>query len=200
MAPLSLLCLATAPLTGDNLFTACSQLLSLLPGKTGSYLRIGFYRFTLRHCAPDCFIGFGTLFFQRNTIIESGVYIGPQCNIGACRIHRNCLIASGVHIMSGAEQHRFAALDTPIRDQGGRLKPVTIGEDCWIGNGTLIMADVEAQCVIGAGSVVTRPVPALTVAAGHPAKPIRQRGKLGPSRNEAESLGAGATPEVHEST
>ncbi|MEO1080742.1 MAG: acyltransferase [Pseudomonadota bacterium] len=175
VAPVTLLCLATAPWFGDDIFAACSQLLSLLPGKTGSYLRIGFYRFTLRYCAPDCFIGFGTVMSQRDTVIESGVYIGPQCNIGACRIGAHCLIASGVHVMSGAEQHRFVRLDTPIREQGGALNPVAIGEDCWIGNGSLVMADIEAQCVIGAGSVVTRPISERSIAVGNPARAIRER-------------------------
>lgn len=175
VAPVTLLCLATAPWFGDDIFAACSQMLSLLPGKTGSYLRIGFYRFTLRSCAQDCFIGFGTVMSQRDTVIGSGVYIGPQCNIGACRIGAHCLIASGVHVMSGTEQHRFVRLDTPIREQGGALNPVAIGEDCWIGNGSLVMADIEAQCVIGAGSVVTRPIPERSIAVGNPARAIRER-------------------------
>jgi acetyltransferase-like isoleucine patch superfamily enzyme len=193
VAPLTILHAIAYPTLGDSLFAACSQFLSLLPGKTGSYLRIGFYRFAMQRCSKDCFIGFGTLFSQRDTIIEVGVYIGPQCNIGACHIGRDTLVASGVHIMSGTEQHRFAMLDTPIRDQGGVLKPVSIGNDCWLGNGALIMADVGAQCVVGAGAVVSRALEPLTVAAGNPARPIRMRGARQMPGDHCAGPGVGST-------
>ncbi|MHA7816372.1 MAG: acyltransferase [Pseudohaliea sp.] len=151
------------------------QLFSQVPGKAGSYLRIALCRFTLVGCDKDCFIGFATLFSQRDTVIGRGVYIGPQCNIGACRIGDDTLIASGVHIMSGTGQHRFDDLAIPIRDQGGEFVPVNIGRDCWIGNGALIMADIGDHCVIGAGSVVTRPIPDYAIAVGNPARVVRSR-------------------------
>ena len=179
VSPLTILHACAYPILGDTLFAACSQLLSILPGKTGSYLRIGFYRFAMKRCAADCFIGFGSLFSQRATEIGPGVYIGPQCNIGACQIGRDTLIASGVHIMSGAEQHRFAALDTPIRDQGGVFTPVSIGEDSWVGNGALVLADIGDQCVVGAGAVVTRALQPQSIAVGNPARPIRTRDESG---------------------
>jgi len=175
LAPLWLTDWALQRLGSDAAFVASSQLLSLLPGKTGSYLRIAYFRGAMQHCAGDCFIGFGTLFAQRDTHIGSGVYIGPQCNIGACRIEADTLIASGVHVMSGTKQHAFADLDMPIRDQGGEYLPIRIGRDCWIGNGALVMADIGDQCVIGAGSVVTEPVPPRSIAVGNPARVLRSR-------------------------
>jgi acetyltransferase-like isoleucine patch superfamily enzyme len=195
VSPVTLLDLCTAPFAGDTVFTALSQLLSLLPGKTGSYLRVGFYRFAMRHCDPDCFIGFGTLFAQRDTMIGKGVYIGPQCNIGASRIGAHSLIASGVHIMSGTEQHYFARLDRPIREQGGVFTPVDIGEDCWIGNGVLVMADIGRGSVVGAGSVVTRDLGALSIAVGNPARVLRQRGEVGPDP-EHDALAGSPLPNV----
>lgn len=174
-SPLICLDLASRCCYREGFFIALSQALSLLPGKTGSYLRIAYYRVAMSRCAPSCFIGFGTLFSQRDTHIGSGVYIGPQCNIGACRIGNDTLIASGVHIMSGSEQHRFDDVDTPIRDQGGEYKPVTIGRDCWIGNGALILADIGDKAIIGAGSVVTKPIEAYAIAAGNPARVLRSR-------------------------
>ncbi|EED33940.1 transferase hexapeptide repeat containing protein [gamma proteobacterium NOR5-3] len=156
-------------------FVGCSQLLSLVPGKTGSYLRIAFFRFAMKKCHRDCFIGFGTLFSQRDTVICKGVYIGPQCNIGACRIGQHTLIASGVHIMSGTGQHRFDDLETPIRDQGGHFETVTIGEDCWLGNASLIMAHVGDKTVVGAGSVVNKPLDVYVIAAGNPARVLKTR-------------------------
>ena len=46
----------------DQVLTSCSQFLSLLPGKSGVYLRAGFYRFTLTRCSPDAVISFLVLF------------------------------------------------------------------------------------------------------------------------------------------
>lgn len=164
----------------DSAFASCSQLLSLLPGKAGSYVRVGFYRLAMSSCSPDCFIGFGSLFSQADTQIGKGAYIGPQCNVGRCEIGRDTLIASGVHIMSGTHQHRFDELQTPIRDQGGTFEKIRIGRDCWIGNATLVMANIGDHCVIGAGSVVTSDIPDYAIAMGNPARVVRSRKESSP--------------------
>ena len=59
--------------------------------------------------------------------------------------------------------------------QGGSPSRCRIGPDVWIGAGSIIMANVGRGCVIGAGSVVTKHIPDWSVAAGNPAKVIRQR-------------------------
>lgn len=161
--------------TSDSLFVSSSQLLSLLPGKTGHFIRKNFFRFTMEYCHPDCLIGFSSLFSHRETEIYEGVYIGPQCNIGKSRIEKNCLLGSGVHILSGKGQHNFEDLNTPIQEQGGKFTKVTIGEDTWIGNGSLIMANIGKKCIIGAGSVVTKDIPDFSIVGGNPAKIIRSR-------------------------
>ena len=159
----------------DSFFTACSQALSLLPGKTGSFARKGFYRWTMSHCDNDCFIGFGSLFSQSDTDIQQGVYIGPQCNIGKCSIGKDCLLGSGVHILSGKSQHQFAQLDVPVREQGGHFEKITLGEDSWLGNGAIVMANVGAHCVVAAGAVVINEVPDYDIVAGNPARRIGTR-------------------------
>ncbi|RDV29204.1 acyltransferase [Alteromonas aestuariivivens] len=161
----------------DSLLAGFSQLLSLLPGKCGTYLRAGFYRFTLTHCAPNAVISFLTLFSQQDTEIAEGCYIGPQCNIGKCSIGRNTLVGSGVHIMSGKGQHNFDDPDTPIKDQGGVFSKISIGENCWLGNGALVMANVGAGSVVAAGAVVVNDVPEGAIVGGNPAKVIKMRGE-----------------------
>jgi acetyltransferase-like isoleucine patch superfamily enzyme len=52
---------------------------------------------------------------------------------------------------------------------------VRIGADCWIGGGAVIMADVGPNTIVGAGAVVTRPLPEHVVAAGIPARVIKNR-------------------------
>ena len=50
----------------DSLLSSFSQLLSLIPGKRGCYLRSGFYRFVMTSCAPNVLIGLATLFSQQD--------------------------------------------------------------------------------------------------------------------------------------
>ena len=159
----------------DKSFWGFSQLLSLFPGVLGNYLRKNFYRLSMASCDRDCAILFGTIFSQIDTEIGKGVYIGPNCNIGKCRIEDYCTLGSNVHVMSGKHQHGFADLDIPIKEQGGVFEKVTIGEDTWIGNGALIMANVSRKCIVGAGSVITKDVEECSVVAGNPAKVIKKR-------------------------
>lgn len=97
---------------------------------------------------------------------RSGVSIGQFCNIGGnVRIY----------------DHDFHALDADIR-RGPRgcddcaTRPITIGDDVFIGANSIILKGVTIgdRAVIGAGSVVTRDVPADAIAAGNPAVRVRK--------------------------
>lgn len=169
----------------DSLFAAYSQLFSLVPGKFGSYLRTAFFRWTMSTCEQDCFIGFGALFSHADTELQHGIYIGPQCNIGKCRIEQDCLLGSGVHILSGKSQHAIDDLSKPIRDQHGHFEKITIGRDSWLGNGAIVMANVGKHCVVAAGAVVTQDVPNHAIVAGNPARVIKSR--LGSTSNNRAS-------------
>jgi len=176
MSPFTVMYLILSPVLGrDALFAAFSQLLSLLPGKTGCLLRSGFLRFTAKECHPNVLLGFGALLSQQDVVIKQNVYIGPQCNVGKCRIGADTLLGSGVHVLSGKGQHKFDDLSTPIKDQGGVFETVSIGQDCWIGNGAVIMANVGDHAVVAAGSVVINDVPDYAIVAGNPAKIIKSR-------------------------
>lgn len=175
VAPLVLLYLLFRPLSAkDALFSGFSQLLSLVPGVLGSYLRVAAYRLTMQHCAADCYIGFGALFSQQGTRIGRGAYIGPQCNIGWCDIGADTLLGSGVHILSGKNQHHIQDPSKPYKDQGGSFEQVRIGSNCWLGNGAIVMASVGDGSIVGAGAVVTEPVPPGVIVVGNPARIIRQ--------------------------
>jgi virginiamycin A acetyltransferase len=159
----------------DVAFHHASQWLSLLPGYPGIYARREFYRLTLAACSADCQLSFGTVISHPGTRIGRRVYVGLHGNLGLCEIGDDVLFGSDVHILSGTRQHAFDDPDRPINQQGGHFEQVRIGPDTWIGNGARVMADVGARCVIGAGAVVTRPIPDGSVAVGHPAKVVSQR-------------------------
>ncbi len=159
----------------DKAFPGWSQLFSLLPGLCGVYLRRGFYRLVLPRCASGSFIGFGTVFSHPTAEVGRDVYVGVYCCLGAVTLEDDVLIGSGVSIMNGAGQHGIDRLDIPIREQPGTWPRVTIGRDSWIGDRAIVMADVGKQCVIGAGSVVTKAIPDYAIAVGSPAKVLRYR-------------------------
>jgi virginiamycin A acetyltransferase len=90
-------------------------------------------------------------------------------------VERDVLIGSGVHITSGRYTHGTRDVSTPIRDQEGEHSVVRIGQGAWIGSAAVVMADVGRSAIVGAGSVVTKPIPDAVVAAGVPARVIRPR-------------------------
>jgi acetyltransferase-like isoleucine patch superfamily enzyme len=156
-------------------FQSCSQTLSLLPGISGIYLRRAFYRITLEHCASDSLISFGTTLSDPRAEIHRGVYIGARCSLGRVTLEDDVLISSNVSLLSGAHQHGTLRADIPIRFQPGCSEPIRIGTGAWVGERATVMASIGDHCVVGAGAVVTKPVPDFAVAVGVPAAVISYR-------------------------
>ena len=160
----------------DKALHDASQGMSLWPGLLGDYVRREFYRMTLEECSRDCCLSFGLVFSKRGARIGRRVYVGTGCTLGLVTLEDDVLLASNVDVLSGSGQHRFDDPDLPVREQGGEFTRVTIGADTWIGNGAVVMADVGRRCVIGAGTVVTKPLPDGSIAVGSPARIVGQRG------------------------
>lgn len=135
----------------DSVFQSVSQLLSLVPGKPGIYLRASFYSLACPDTSSEISIGFLTVLSHWDTTIERGVYVGPQCNIGKCFIGENTLLGSGVHVLSGSKQHEFNDPQRPIQEQGGTFTKIRIGRDCWLGNTSVVMSDIGDHSVVAAG-------------------------------------------------
>ena len=159
----------------DRAILGSTQALSIIPGVVGQYLRAAFLRRTLAYCSANVTVEFGTLFSQAGTRIDDNVYIGPMCHIGLAHIERDVLIGAAVHIPSGPHTHGTTDTNVPIREQPGRSDMITIGVGSWVGSAAVVMADVGPNTVIGAGSVVTKPIPEAVVAAGAPARVVRSR-------------------------
>jgi virginiamycin A acetyltransferase len=162
-------------LGADRALMGSSQALSLIPGILGQYLRTAFYRCVLARCAASVTVEFGTIFSHVGAQIEENVYIGPMCHIGLAHLERDVLIGAAVHIPSGPQTHGTEDLSKPIREQPGTPITVRIGAGSWIGSAAIVMADVGHGTVIAAGAIVTRPIPAMVLAGGTPAKVIRHR-------------------------
>lgn len=95
--------------------------------------------------------------------------------LGGVSIGDNVIMGPNVVIHSA--NHRYERLDTPIMRQGHVLAETIIEDDCWIGAGAIILPGVHVGkgCVVGAGAIVTKNLPAYSVAVGNPAKIIKSR-------------------------
>ena len=124
--------------------------------------------------------------------IEQGAYFGNGMDIEIednsgiginCKIYNSVRIGS--HVMMGPEvmilggNHKYDRLDIPMNLQGSTTsQPLQIGNDVWIGARATILGNVKEignGAIIGAGSVVTKPVPEYAIVAGNPAKVIKYR-------------------------
>jgi virginiamycin A acetyltransferase len=159
----------------DRALEGSTQALGLVPGITGHYLRRAFLARTLASCHWTATVEFGTLFSSAGARLDENVYVGPRCHLGLVHLERDVLVGAGVHITSGAATHGTEDVSRPIRDQERSKALVRIGAGAWIGSVAVVMADVGHDSVVGAGSVVTRPVAPLVMVAGVPARVIRER-------------------------
>lgn len=171
------------PSRRDLLFQDAGQALSLVPGLPGVFMRRAFYRQTLQECANSVWIGFGTLLTKSEASLGENVYIGSNCTIGMASIGADVLLGSNVDIPSGKSQHGFDDPDTPIRLQAGAFERIRIGSDVWVGNGSIILADVGEHAVVAAGGVVVKLVEPWTIVGGNPARVIGQR-RVGAQESE----------------
>lgn len=159
----------------DFLFHTVSELLACLPFFFGIIIRYEFYKLTLTKCGQNVLFGFGTVFFYRDVEIGDNVHIGMFNTFHHCTIGSYVLIADGCRFLSGKYYHKFDRTDVPIALQGGKYRRIRIHNDCWIGTNAIVMNDIGEGSVVGAGTVVTSPVKAYSVAVGNPAKIIKSR-------------------------
>ena len=90
-------------------------------------------------------------------------------------IGEHCMFANGCFVTDGA--HRFEDPDTPVPWQGFTTKgPTRIGDNVWCGANVVVTSGVTIgeRAVIGANSVVTTDIPPRAIAAGAPARVLRE--------------------------
>jgi acetyltransferase-like isoleucine patch superfamily enzyme len=159
----------------DTVFRSVSEFLSLMPYFPGVILRYEFYRFALRKCGKNILVEFGTVFIYSDIEVGDNVLFGRFCIVHQCDIGSNVLIGERCTFLSGTKQHRFDRIDIPMNLQGGARKRVVVGDDCWIGSHAVVAEDIASGCVVGAGSVVTKPLAEYSIAVGSPARAIHNR-------------------------
>jgi acetyltransferase-like isoleucine patch superfamily enzyme len=159
----------------DRAVQSSTQLLALVPGLTGQYLRRAFLSRAIEACHHTAVVEFGTTFSRAGARLDERAYIGPGCHLGLVHVERDVLIAAGVHIPSGSKTHQIHDVTRSIRDQPSGERLVRIGAGSWIGAAAVVMADVGPDSIVGAGAVVTQPVPGGVVAAGVPSRVVRRR-------------------------
>lgn len=113
--------------------------------------------------------GVGDVLIGNNTLIGmSNVIIGP-ITIGNNVIFAQNIVASGLN-------HEYVDVNTPIYQQKILVSPIVVEDDCWIAANAVITAGVTIgrHSVVAAGAVVTKNIPPNSVAAGNPARVIKQ--------------------------
>ena len=136
----------------------------------------------------------GRLTIGKGTLLEPGCWItiadGARVTIGeGCFLNMGVMVAAQNEVTIGDHtmfangcfisdaSHRYDDPDKPVTWQGFTSKgPTRIGSNCWFGVNCVVNTGVTIgdRAVIGANSVVTKDVPPRTIAAGVPAKVIRE--------------------------
>lgn len=124
-------------------------------------------------------IGAGTT-FTSSTLIQcsTSIEIGQRCAFG-----QSVLIVDGYH--------RYLGLDRHWLDQGYDFRPIHIGDGVGVSDKCTVQADIGDRSMIASQSVVNRPVPAFSVAAGAPARVIRY---FGPEESRPAQLARSGRP------
>ncbi len=118
----------------------------------------------------------GTMRLGDKVVLGSDVTLTCYLDL---EIGATTLVADGVYVTDF--DHRTDALDVLIKDQGLVKAPVRIGPDCWIGTKATVLrgTHVGRGSVLAAHAVVRGTVPAWSVAAGVPARVVRDRREQG---------------------
>ncbi len=113
--------------------------------------------------------------------------IGPRCAFG-----QSALIFDGTHRYADAGRH--------WGEQGWDFEPITIGAGVGVSDKCTIHASIGERAMIASHSVVNRPIPAYSVAAGVPARVVRRFGPSGEPGSGDAAPGADVVVDLAEGT
>ncbi|MFF3612931.1 sugar O-acetyltransferase [Streptomyces sp. NPDC002580] len=118
---------------------------------------------------PPLYVDYGS-----NITIGARTFVNynlTALDVAAITIGEDCQIGPNVQLLTPTHPLEPG----PRRDKLEAAKPITIGDNVWIGGGAIVLPGVTVgdDSVIGAGSVVTKDVPPGVVVVGNPARPVR---------------------------
>ncbi|MDI1459110.1 sugar O-acetyltransferase [Streptomyces sp. NPDC003388] len=121
------------------------------------------------HLRPPVHVDYGS-----NISIGARTFVNynlTALDVAAITIGEDCQIGPGVQLLTPTHPLE----PRPRRDKLEAARPITIGDNVWIGGGAIVLPGVTIgeNSVIGAGAVVTKDVPANVVAVGNPARVVR---------------------------
>lgn len=154
-----------------------AEALSLVPFDLGILVRRMFYERTLERCGRNLCVRLGAIISYPDTRVGDNVLLNRYSIVGLADIGHNVMIANHCSLLSGRYHHKAKLVDVPMREQGAEIQRVYVGDDVWIGANAVVMADIGAGSVIGAGAVVVHEIPPYSVAVGNPAEVIKVRGQ-----------------------
>lgn len=130
---------------------------------------------TGRNCRIEIF-GKGKIAMGDNVRIGDNVHIVSS---GEVAIGKECLLASKIFISDTSHGSYDAEGSSPSEPPNNRPLTsgfVTIGDNVWLGENVVVLANVSIGdgCIIGSNAVVTKSIPKECIAVGSPAKPIKQ--------------------------
>jgi len=148
------------------------------------------FRFMLARLGRGTLIDYGVYFrYPRDIEIGDHVSINRGCEFftssnlpSRIRIGNHVAIAPYVRLYAAGHDYRRLSLPDTAGD-------ITIGDHCWIGANSVILQGVQIGegAIIAAGSVVTRDIPSYAVAAGVPARVLKQRVVQPPDSGERDA-------------
>lgn len=155
----------------EGFFQFGGHICALIPGKIGNIFRLAYAMGTLTKCHYTADIFFGTYFSKRNVIVEPYVGIGAYCIIGKCILKEGTKISSRVSIVSGLNEHGKA--NDFLNGQEEDLSvQIAIGPHTWLGEGSIIGANVGSKSVVSMGAVVMKEIGDQCMAMGNPARKL----------------------------
>jgi len=157
-----------------SFYLIISQLLSFIPSVGGVLLRRWWYKMTLTSCGKGLIVDWMSVIKTSKARIGNNCYVGVFSWVGEVEIGNDVMISGYCVLLSGSNHHG-TKLGVPMRLQIGQPHEIKLGNDIWVGAGSVIMSDVSIGTVVGANSTVTKQHPEYSIIVGSPAKVIKVR-------------------------
>jgi carbonic anhydrase/acetyltransferase-like protein (isoleucine patch superfamily) len=123
----------------------------------------------------------GNSYIAGHAYVTGELTTGSDCTVNPyATVRGRIVLGDGVRIGAHSSllgfNHGFAP-DQPVYQQPLTSRGITVGDDVWIGSNVVVLDGVTIgdHCVVGAGSVVTKDIEPWTIAAGNPARALRDR-------------------------